>query len=280
MRITISRYLGLLAFALAISACPVAWSKAPDQGSPAASNAAAVKAGEVGVDEKLGKQVPLDVVLRDEDGHPVTLGTLIDRPTLLTLNYFSCAGICTPQLNALADTVNRTHAEIGKNYRIITVSFDDRDKPDVAAKKRSNYIRQIKRPVSPDDWHFLTGDAASTRRVADAVGYKFKKVGDTFVHPSALMVLSPKGVITRYLYGITYVPGDIEMAVDEAAKGQVQPTVSRLARFCFSYDPAGHRYTLNVTRIVGTVVLATATIFAAFLIFTGQRPKQKDKKTT
>ena len=266
-----------LVVAMAMSASQFGWSKTPAEAP--SQDATAVKPEEVGIDEKLGQFVPLDSVLRDEDGHNVALRSLVDRPTLLTLNYFRCAGICSPQLNALAEAVNLTQADVGKNYRIITVSFDPRDTPDIAARKRSNYLQEVKRAISPADWRFLTGDAASTRRLADSVGFKFKKVGDDFVHPGALMVLSPKGIITRYMYGITYVPADIEMAVGEAAKGEVQPSISRLLRFCFSYDTAGHRYTLNVTRVAGTFVLAAATVFAVVLIVKGKRSKHKDKRT-
>lgn len=218
--------LSLLTFAIAVSVCDIAWTKTPAEAQSTSGDPSAIRPEEVGIDEKLGQVIPLDLALRDEEGQSVTLRSLIDRPTLLTLNYFRCAGICSPQLNALAEAVNLTQADIGKSYRIITVSFDPRDTPDIAARKRSNYLQEVKRPISPADWRFLTGDAASTRRLADSVGFKFKKVGDDFVHPGALMVLSPKGTITRYMYGITYVPADIEMAVGEAAKGEVQPSIS------------------------------------------------------
>ena len=239
---------------------------------PAAS--ADVKPEEVGIDEQLGKFIPLDTVLRDEDGHDVTLRSLIDRPTVLTLNYFRCAGICSPQLNGVAETVNRTLAKIGEQYRIITVSFDERDTPEIAAKKRTNYLQEIRRPVSPNDWRFLTSDAATSKKIADAVGFKFKRVGDDFLHPGALMFLSPKGQVTRYMYGITYVPADWQMAAEEAARGEVQPTINKWLKFCFTYDPSGRRVALNVTRITGTVVLGSAMIFAIVLILKGKRKPQ------
>jgi len=258
--------------------CAVASATPPGEPNVAASAAQDIKPEEVALDEKLGGVVPLDIVLRDEAGQRVTLGQLVDRPTILTLNYYRCAGICSPQLNGLADVVNVTHAEIGRSYRIVTVSFDGRDTPEIAARKRANYLEQVKRPVAPGDWRFLTGEPAETRRLADAVGFKFKRVGDDFVHPGALMFLSPKGVVTRYMYGTSYVAGDVEMAVEEAAKGKPQPSINKWLSFCFSYDPVGRKYALNVTRIAGTVILAAAMAFAIVLIVKGRSgPANKGK---
>jgi protein SCO1/2 len=247
--------------------------------TPAAAETAdpELKPNDVGLDEKLGTTVPLDIALRDEAGHQVTLRELLDRPTILTLNYFRCAGICSPQLNGLAETVNLTHARIGKDYRILTVSFDERDTPEIAAKKRSNYLDQIKRPIASSDWRFLTGTSGETRRLADAVGFRFKKVGEDYAHPGALMFLSPKGMVTRYMYGTSYVAADLEMAVDEAAKGRSQPTINKWLSYCFSYDPNGRRYALNVTRVAGTVILAAAMAFAIVLIVKGKKQGQSNK---
>ena len=190
----VHRVLSCLTVIITAFICTLAWAKTTANTPSTTSNTDSIKPEEVGIDERLGELVPLDIVLRDEEGHPVSLGTLVDQPTILTLNYFRCAGICSPQLNGVAEAVNLSHAEIGRDYRIITVSFDDRDTAEIAAKKRSNYVQEVKRAISPADWRFLTGDAATTRRLADAVGFKFKKVGGDFVHPAALMLLSPKGV--------------------------------------------------------------------------------------
>ena len=169
--------------------------------------------------------------------------TLIDKPTILTLNYFRCAGICTPLLNGVVEVLNRTKAEPGKDFQVVTVSFDDRDTPEIAAQKRTNYLKEIKRPFPPSAWRFLTGDAAPPRKaLADSVGFKFKREGDDFIHAGAIIVLSPKGKVTRYMYGITYLPADLQMAVHEAARGEAQPTINKLLKFCFSYDPAGRKY--------------------------------------
>jgi protein SCO1/2 len=119
--------------------------------------------GGVGIDEKLGGQVALDVTLKDEDGSDVTLRRLIDKPTILTLNYFRCTGICTPLLNGLTGMLNQILIEPGRDFQVITVSFDPKDTPEIARQKRINYLNQMKRPFQPLAWHFLTGDAQATR---------------------------------------------------------------------------------------------------------------------
>ncbi|MDR3682698.1 MAG: SCO family protein [Geothrix sp.] len=231
---------------------------------------------EVGINEKLGATIPLDLVLKDEDGKPVSLRQLIDKPTILTLNYFRCAGICTPQLNGVAEVLNRTEAVPGKDFQVLTVSFDERDEPEIAAQKRTNYLGEITRPFPPGAWRFLTGPGATTQALADAVGFKFKRVGDDFVHAAAIIFISPKGQITRYMYGVTYLPADLQMAAQEAARGQAQPTINKFLKFCFSYDPAGRKYVLNTTAISATVIILAALIFVFALTRRGRRSKSEE----
>jgi len=231
---------------------------------------------EVGIDEHLGATIPLDLELRGEDGRPVTLRQLIDKPTILTLNYFRCAGICTPQLNGVAEVLNRTEALPGKDFQVLTVSFDERDEPEIAAQKRTNYLGEITRPFPPGAWRFLTGPGATTKALADAVGFKFKRAGDDFVHAAAIIFISPKGQITRYMYGVTYLPADLQMAAQEAARGEAQPTINKFLKFCFSYDPAGRRYVLNTTTIGATVIILAALVFVFALTRRGRKTKSEE----
>ncbi len=226
--------------------------------------------GEVGIFEKLGAQVPLDLGLVDEQGRKVTLGSLIDRPTLLTLNYFRCASICTPQLNHLADALDQLALDPGKDFKVVTVSFDDRDTPEIAAQKRSNYLATMKRPFPDDGWRFITGDAASTRALADSVGFKFRKQEGGFLHPAAVVVLSPRGRVTRYIYGLDYLPAELTMAIGFARQGIAMPTVNRWLRFCYAYDPAGQRYVFDVTRVGGVITLLAAAGLLAWLLLRGR----------
>jgi len=235
--------------------------------------------GFVGIDEKLGAQVAANVPLKDEDGNTITLGELIDKPTILTLNYFRCAGICTPLLNGLVDTLNQIQLEPGKNFQVITVSFDPTDTPEVAHQKRVNYLEQIKRPFPPKAWRFLTGDEQSTRSVTDSVGFRFRKEGDQYVHVGAILVLTPAGKVSRYLYGITFLPADLQMAIQEAARGQLNPTIARVLSYCYSYDPGRGGYFLNMTRIIGTGTLLVAGLFVIFILRGRSGGKNKGKET-
>jgi protein SCO1/2 len=273
IRQTRSPLYALLAAAALLCLPALAQTPAPTAPAPAAPT---YTPQEVGIDEKLGATIPLDLVLKGEDGQPVTLRQLIDKPTLLTLNYFRCAGICTPQLSGVAEVLNRTEAIPGKDFQVLTVSFDGRDEPEIAAQKRTNYLGEITRPFPPAAWRFLTGPDATTRGLADAVGFKFKQVDNDFVHAAAIIFISPQGKVTRYMYGTTYVPADLQMAAQEAARGEAQPTINKFLKFCFSYDPAGRKYVLNSTTIGATVIILAALAFVATLVRRGRKTKSEE----
>jgi protein SCO1 len=233
----------------------------------AAASYAQIKApADVGIDEKLGSSVDLNAVLKDETGKQVTLRQYVDKPTILMFNYFRCPGICPVLISNMVEVVNRMQLEPGKDYRLVAVSFDPTDTPQVAGEKKANYLNQMRRPFSPDDWHFLTGDDVNTKAVADSVGFRYQLKGDMYVHPGAIMLLTPQGILSRYIYGTSFVPADVEMAVREAAGGAVRPTVSQALAFCYTYDPQGRRYVFSITRLVGTATLALAAVFMVFVI--------------
>jgi protein SCO1/2 len=232
---------------------------------------------EIGIDEKLGSSIDLDAVLKDETGKQVTLRQYVDKPTILIFNYFRCPGICPVLISNMVQIVNQMQLEPGKDYRLIAVSFDPTDTPQLAAEKKANYLNQMRRPFSPDDWHFLTGDAASTKAVADSAGFRYQLKGDMYVHPGAIMLLTPKGILSRYIYGTSFVPADVEMAVKQAAGGTVLPTISKALAFCYTYDPQGRQYVFSITRLVGTATLVLAGIFIVFVI---RGKVKKSKKIT
>jgi protein SCO1/2 len=255
----------LLALLLAPALAP------PSLGAQAPAAPAQAAPAEVGLDEKLGQRIPLDLVLKAEDGSPVTLRSLVDRPTILTLNYYRCAGICTPLLAGVAEVVQRTQAEPGKDFKVVTVSFDDRDTPEIAATKRTNYLREVERPIQPEAWRFLTGDAQTTKALCDSVGFRFRREGDDFIHPGVIIFLSPDGMVTRYMYGTTFLPADLQAAVGEAARRQPTPTITKLLKICFSYDPVGRKYVFSSTKAGALLVLAGALAFVIWLV----RPRRK-----
>jgi protein SCO1 len=237
--------------------------------------AAAADTPDIGIDEKLGQIAALDTVLLDEQGDRVVLRTLIDKPTVLTLNYFRCTGICSPLLNGVAEVIPKTGALAGRDFQILTVSFDPRDNPEIAGLKKVNYVKQLGPGFPPSAWRFLTGDPASTQRLADSVGFRFQKVGNDYVHPGAIMILSPTGKVTRYLYGIKFLPFDLKLALLEAAEGRTGPTINKLLQLCYSYDPTGRTYFFNVTRVVGAFTVLLVAVFAAVTLLRSRRAKPK-----
>jgi protein SCO1/2 len=232
-------------------------------------------AADVGIDEKLGAPVALDTVLTDEDGNDVTLRRLVDKPTILLFVYFRCPGICPVLIHNLVDVVNRIPLDPGRDFRLVALSFDPADNPELAREKKANYLNQVRRPFRPDAWHFLTGKGPDSKAVADSAGFRYARQGGMYVHPGAIIVLTPKGIISRYLYGTSFVPAEVAMAIDEAAGNRVIPSVSRVLSYCYTYDPAGRRYTLSVTRVGGVAVLAFA-LLTALVALRGRSKRKYD----
>jgi protein SCO1 len=236
------------------------------------STSARQQTPKVGIQEKLGQTLPLDVELYDETGQLVQLKSLMNKPTIFTFVYYRCPGICSPLLNELARMVDKMDLELGKDYQILTLSFDHREKPEIAAEKKVNYLDLIGKRTDPKGWRFLTADSMNIQRLTDAAGFYFMRSGNDYVHAGALIVVSPEAKITRYINGIKYLPFDVKMAVYEASAGKVRPTIGTLLTICYSYDPDSHSYTLNIVRISGFVILVLITIFV--LVFVA-KPKKK-----
>jgi len=225
----------------------------------------------IGIDEKLGQYVPLDSTFNDENGNGIRLGQLIHRPTILALVYYHCPDVCSLLLANLAGVLNKLPSEPGKEYHVLAVSFDEMEKPDLALQRKGMYLKMIERPFPEEAWRFLTGDQENIRKLTDAVGFHFKREGKDFLHPVSLVVLSPDGKIIRYLYGTEFLPMDLKMALLEASEGRIGPTVSKVLRFCFSYDPKGRKYVFNTLKVTGIVTLLFALSLITFLVFKGKR---------
>lgn len=237
----------------------------------------------VGIEEHLGSVLPLDSLhFRDEDGRPVTLRSLFDRPIVLTLVYFRCPGICTPLLNELARGMSECDLEPGKDYRAITISFDPGETPDLAKRKQTNMIAEVKnRTVSTDAWRFLTGDAENIRRITEAVGFRYTRDRNQvdFVHAATVVFLSPRGEIVRYLNGVVVNPVEMKMAVLDAAKGRPRSFMERaffmgeIKGFCFVSDPQGRGYMLRINNIILLATGLLAAVFVVYLVVKGRARK-------
>ena len=234
---------------------------------------------EVGVDEKLGEYVPLDIKFYDEYGKTIDLAELVKgKPTIISLVYYRCPGICSPLMSGLGAVLDEIDLETGKDFNTLTISFDPGEDYILAAEKKKNYFATFrKRAVSEDSWRFLTADSINVKKITEAVGFKYIKQDNDFVHSGVLTVISPDGKITRYLYGIDFLPFDVKMALIEASQGKVGTTISKIVKLCYSYDPDGRRYTLNITRVAGASILFVISIFAVALFIT-KKKKNKSKK--
>jgi len=243
-------------------------------------------ANQLGVEEKLGAMVPLDITFLDEEGKSKTLKEYMNgKPTMISLNYYRCSGICAPQLQDMANMLSRLDLLENKDYKVLTVSFADDETPALAKSKRKNYLAAIRRPEGQkflaDAWHFLISENNSSAILANAVGFKYEKsVSDAgvvdWIHPAALIMLSPKGKVTRYLNGTEQLPFDVKMALMEAGEGKVGPTIAKNLLFCFAYDPKGKTYVFKWEKIAGIVITTMMLLFFLYLVLTSKRDDDRE----
>lgn len=228
---------------------------------------------EIGIVEHLEDFLPTDIYLINEDSQRVVLTDLIDKPTIINFVYFRCPGICSPLMEGLAKVMDESDLVPGIDYQVLTISFDPSETIDLGIRKKGNYLNLVnKKEAISKGWKFFVSDSASIVKGTNAVGFKYKKMGNDFTHAASVMVVSPQGKITRYLNGINFLPFEFKMAIIEASKGMSSPTINKIMQFCFSYDPIGQAYVLNVTKISGTLILFIAMLFFLVLIF---KPKRR-----
>jgi protein SCO1/2 len=227
---------------------------------------------EVSITEHLSDTIPSGLTFQDEKNQVVDLKEHIKLPTILVLVYYDCPGICPTTLSSVSEMIERLDMTLGKDYQVVTVSFNSMDMPEASADKKKTFLRK-KSQSNEKYWVYLTGDSASIHGLTNAVGYNFKQTGNDFMHPSGIIILSPEGKITRYLYGTSYLPFDVKMALVEAKKGLARPTINRILEYCFTYDPEGRRYTLQVTKISATIIIFLAVVFFIFLLIRSNRKK-------
>ncbi|MBE0663578.1 MAG: SCO family protein [Bacteroidales bacterium] len=221
---------------------------------------------EIGVVEKLDTYISEDIMVIDENNQAVSLRSLIDKPTVLNLVYYRCPGICSPIMESIANVVDKTDMIPGKDFQVLTISFDPTESTELAQQKRNNYFYLIKREFDPNGWRFFTADSTNAINLTEQVGFKYKKVGFDYIHTASIIVLSPQGKITRYLQGVFYLPFDVKMAVVEAAEGKSGPSISRVLAYCYAFDPAGQRYVFDITKIAGTLILFFSAVIFLFLL--------------
>lgn len=233
---------------------------------------------EVGIVEQLGKTIPLDLTFKDSNGKDVKLKDLINKPTVLSLVYFHCPTVCKPLLGAKTDVLDRIDLTAGEDYEALTISFNEDETPENARTIKDHFLGRSRKKIPPDAWHFLIGDKETIKKLTDAVGFYYKRDGEDFIHPTGLIMISPRGKITRYFNGVAYLPFDIKLGLLEASEGKIGPTISKILLYCFRYDPSGKRYVFDILKVTGTVTLFFMVLFIAWLVISTRIKKKKEKK--
>lgn len=232
---------------------------------------------EIGVVEHLDEYLPDSISLINENGEQVWLSDVIDKPTIINFVYYRCPGICSPLMEAVAGVMNKSEMVPGEDYQVLTISFDPSETIDLGTRKKKNYLglmSEEKAAEAKGGWLFFVSDSASIVRATKATGFKYKRTGNDFLHAASLTVVSPNEKITRYLNGLQFLPFEWKMAIVEASKGQSGPTLNKVLRFCFSYDPAGQTYVLNFTKVGGAVIMFFAIVLLLYLVL---KPRKKGK---
>lgn len=234
---------------------------------------------DVGIDQRLGQQLPLDAIFQDEQGRPVRLGQYFGaRPVILVLAYYNCPMLCTQVLGGLVSSLRVLSFDAGKDFDVVAVSFDPRDRPADAAAKKAPYVAEYGRPGAAAGWHFLTGSSASIERLTGAVGfhYKYDESLGQFAHASAITVATPGGKLSHYFYGIEYAPRDLRLALIEASGNRIGSPVDQILLYCYHYDPKVGKYgavVMNMLRFGGVVAVL---ILSTFLAVMWRRDHRRD----
>jgi protein SCO1 len=255
--------------------CLAAYGNTEEQrdGQPAVGPAQGVPAaGRDWVEEKTGTVLPLATVFVDETGTEVALADIIDRPTVLLPVYFFCPASCSQNLATLASSLKQLKSLPGKDFRVVAISFNERETAADAARAKKNYLKLAGDSFPEREWLYLTGREEAIKALTTAIGYRFQRMpDDTYIHPSALAVVAGDGMIIRYVYG-SFVPGDIDMAIADAAKGTPSLSVKRLLDICFGSDPDANKGIFTTVKILIILLfVAGIAILAAFSRRRGRR---------
>ncbi|MGZ4788951.1 MAG: SCO family protein [Terriglobales bacterium] len=234
----------------------------------------------VGIEQRLNQQIPLDLKFRDESGREVKLGDYFgQRPVVLSMVYYECPMLCGEVLNGEASVFSALKFDIGKEFEVVTVSFDPTETPDLARAKKHNFVARYGRPGGDQGWHFLTGDKASIDALTKAVGFNYAWDRDTkqFAHAAAIMVVTPDGRLAQYFYGVEYSPKDLRFGLVQASQNKIGNVVDQVLLYCYHYDPRTGKYGPVISRALSIGGGLTVLILGGFLIIMFRlEPKNRD----
>lgn len=235
---------------------------------------------EIGFDEKLASTIDLDTEFRTENGETVNMSSFFgqEKPVLLSLAYFTCPRLCLLATDGVLEVINQMGSfRPGKDYTVVTVSFDPEESPDVIGEKAARYRKALAGGENEaEDWHFLTATAENILRLTDSVGFRFKKDGDEFAHPSGIVILTPDGEISRYLYGVQHDPSNFKLSLIEASEGEIGSSelLNKVLMFCYQFDPVGKRYALAALNVVKAGGMVTLAVLVTFLCLMWRRERK------
>lgn len=263
-------HLSLCCAAVAVCASAPAFANAAREFSPESPANQLVK--EVDIVENLNNQVPLDASFTNADGEKVALKDLLrgDKPVVLTLVYYKCPMLCPLVLGGLSKAARQSGMGLGEDYRAVTISIDPRETPEDAKERQRGHLQSLGAPGQEKDWQFLVGDEANIKKVAEAVGfrYRFDQASQQYAHAAAITVLTPEGKVSRYLYGVEFPPRDLKLALLEAAGGRVGTSFDRVLIQCFKYDPNTRRYEVFIFGFIkGGALLVFGALAAALAVY-------------
>ncbi|KAA0226740.1 SCO family protein [candidate division KSB1 bacterium] len=231
----------------------------------------------IGIDQRLGEQAPLDLEFYDEAGNTVPLQQYFgEKPVILALVYYNCPMLCNLVLNGLTKNLKPLSFSAGEEFDIISLSFDHRETPALAAEKKKNYLKDYDRASAASGWHFLTGDSVNISRLAEAVGfrYQFDPVTQEYAHAGGIMVLTPQGKLARYFYGVDYPSRDLRLSLVEASENKIGSPVDQLLLYCYHYDPRTGKYGLVIMNVLRLAGIATVLVLVAFVIVMLRRDRK------
>lgn len=249
--------------------------------SQTASNGLPDALQKIGIEQKLGDQLPLDTELKDENGKAVKLGDFFtgSKPVIVAFVYYECPMLCNEVLNGLTGSLKGLSFEAGKEFDVVAVSFDAREneKPDLAKNKKAAYMERYGRPGTEKGWHFLTGSQESIDKLTKAAGfsYEWDEKSNQFAHAGGIMIATPEGKLARYFYGIDYAPKDLKFSLMESADNKVGSVAEKLFLYCYHYDPSTGKYGLAILRVMRLGGIATLLILGISLVIFWRRDKIK-----
>jgi protein SCO1/2 len=265
-----------LAVAAGLLAAQGAWAATPVTYPGRSSNETPTLLREIGFDQKLGMALPLDAPFLDETGAAVRLGDYFgQRPVVLTLVYFDCPMLCTISLNGLTSALDILPFEPGREFELVSISFDPKERPAQAAAKKKLQLARYKRPSAASGWHFLTGSQESIDRVTKAVGFRYAWDAETkqFAHPAGTVIATTDGRVSRYLFGIEYAPKDLRLSLVESGDGKIGGLVDQALLFCYQYNPHTGRYSTAILGVIQVAAILTVLALGGFIFVMRRREK-------